>query len=154
MNGTVHRGHVGRYHLLRAYGARKREQLGGRKEPGGRPESMNSFTKPKFDRKVCEQIISFNELFIYFLVAHGFWSCSGLLSCSCLEPVIWKERQKVNTEKYIAMLEEQIFHQLRAMNPLHPNSLEGYIWMQVEYDARHSLARSTSLKHISSRLFP
>ena len=72
-----------------------------------------------------------------------------------LEPVIWEERQKVNTEKYIAMLEEQIFPQLRAMNPLHPNSLEGYIWMQVEYDARNnSLARSTSLKHISSRLLP
>ena len=55
MNGNVHRGHVGRYNLLRAYGARKREQLGGRKEPGGRPETMNSFTKPKFDRKKTRQ---------------------------------------------------------------------------------------------------
>ena len=47
-----------------------------------------------------------------------------------LEPHVWKEK-KVDSKKYIEMLEEKIFPELQEKNHLHPGTLEGYIWMQV-----------------------
>ena len=51
-----------------------------------------------------------------------------------LTPHVWAAKGKgegVTAKKYIEMLQEHVFPELRANNPLHRNSLEGYIWMQV-----------------------
>ena len=48
-----------------------------------------------------------------------------------LEPHVWQEKEKIDSAKYMKMLDEKIFPELREKNPLHPGSLEGYIWMQV-----------------------
>ena len=50
LHGVVHRGHIGRFNLLRTYGSRRGAE---RAFPAGPPASLNTYTKPKFDKKVC-----------------------------------------------------------------------------------------------------
>ena len=114
LHGVLHKGHMGRYNKKRAWGS---STSSGDRQGGGRPNVLTLAT-PTFDRKimmfgaVCGMGLKFN-------------------------PYVWAEKEKIGSMKYIKMLKEHLFPELRAKNPLHPNSLQGYFWMQVKPPFMH-----------------